>query len=188
MNNIIEKVREELIKRCEEYNQKYDYDFWNEHIKYVVSNSLNLAKEYGGDLEIVELGALLHDIAMPSEYGPKEEHHIYGAEIAEKILKELNYPEEKIEHVKRCVLNHRGSKDMPRTSIEEECIADADVIAHFDCIPMLFHLAFREKQLNVAEGKEFIKNKLEKDYQKLSDRSKELLKDRYENIMKVLFI
>lgn len=79
MSEVTEKIKQELLVRCEKSKQKDGYDFWNEHIKYVVDNAVKLAKEYGADIEIVELGVLLHDIAMPSEYGDREEHHIYGA-------------------------------------------------------------------------------------------------------------
>ncbi len=188
MSEIIENVREELIKRCNIYNEKYNYDFWNDHIKYVVKNAVELAKEYGADIEIVELGALLHDIAMPSEYGPREEHNVYGVEIADELLTKMNYPEDRKERVKECVLRHRGSKDLPRHTIEEQCVADADVIAHFDCIPSLFHLVYGERKMTVAEGEKFLREKLERDYHKLSDKTRELLKDRYENILKVLFV
>ena len=190
MSEITEKIREELIKRCNTFNEKYGYDFWNEHIKYVVKNAVELAKKYGADIEIVELGALLHDIAMPSEIGPREEHNVYGAKIADELLTKLNYPDDRKERVKECVLRHRGSNDLPRNTIEEECVADADVIAHFDCIPALFHLAFgkNDKDLSIAEGTEFVKRKLERDYNKLSSHTREILKDRYENIIKVLFV
>ena len=190
MSEITEKIREELIKRCNTFNEKYGYDFWNEHIKYVVKNAVELAKKYGADIEIVELGALLHDIAMPSEIGPREEHNVYGAKIADELLTKLNYPDDRKERVKECVLRHRGSNDLPRNTIEEECVADADVIAHFDCIPALFHLAFgkNDKDLSIAEGTEFVKKKLERDYNKLSSHTREILKDRYENIIKVLFV
>ena len=77
MRGIVESIKEELLKRCDAYNEKYGYDFWNDHIKYVVKNSVNLARKYHADVEIVELGALLHDIAMPSEIGPREEHNIF---------------------------------------------------------------------------------------------------------------
>ena len=79
---------------------------------------------------------------------------------------------------------------MPRNTVEEQCVADADVIAHFDCIPSLFHLAFGKNEMNlsISDGEEFVKKKLEKDYNKLSSRTREKLKDRYENMMKVLFI
>ena len=164
MSEITEKIKQELLIRCEKSKEKDGYDFWNEHIKYVVENGIELAKKYGADengielakkygadIEIVELGALLHDIAMPSEYGEREQHHIYGAEIAEQLLIELNYPKERIEQVKNCVLNHRGSKDRPRNTIEEQCVADADVIAHFDCIPSLFSLVYKEMNLSISE-------------------------------------
>ena len=189
MSEIVEKIKEELIKRCNTYNQKYNYDFWNDHIKYVVKNAIELAKKYGADIEIVELGALLHDIAMPSEFGPREEHNIYGAKIADELLTKLNYPQDRKESVKECILRHRGSKDLPRNTIEEQCVADADVMAHFDCIPSLFHLAFgkNEMGLSLEEGTEFVKKKLERDYNKLSQRTKEVLKEKYENIVSILF-
>lgn len=188
MNNITEKIKEELLKRCESYRDKNGYDFWEEHIQYVVKNAIYLAEKYGADTEIVELGALLHDISMPSEYGPSEEHNIYGAKIAEELLSKYGYPKEKIEQVKNCVLNHRGSKDRPRNTLEEQCVADADVIAHFDCIPALFHLAYKDKMLSVKEGEDFIKKKLERDYNKLSPRTRKELTDRYKNILEVLFV
>ena len=190
MSEVVDSIKAELLKRCENYKKKYGYDFWNDHIKYVVKNSIELAKKYGADVEIVELGALLHDIAMPSELGPREEHNVYGVQIADELLTQLNYPEDRKERVKECVLRHRGSKNLPRNTIEEECVADADVLAHFDCIPSVFHLAFgkNELDLSIEEGTEFVKKKLERDFNKLSDRTKIELKDRYENIMKVLFV
>ena len=190
MSEVVDSIKAELLKRCENYKEKYGYDFWNDHIKYVVKNSIELAKKYGADVEIVELGALLHDIAMPSELGPREEHNVYGVQIADELLTQLNYPEDRKERVKECILRHRGSKNLPRNTIEEECVADADVLAHFDCIPSVFHLAFGKDEFNLSieEGTEFVKKKLERDFNKLSDRTKIELKDRYENIMKVLFV
>lgn len=188
MSEITEKIKQKLLVVCEKSKEKDGYDYWNEHIKYVVENGIELAKKYDADEEIVELGSLLHDIAMPSGYGPKDEHEIYGAEIAEKLLTELGYPKEKIEHVKNCVLNHRGSRNKPKNTIEEQCVADADVIAHFDCIPALFSFAYKNRNMSISEGKEYVKKKLERDYNKLSLRTKEILKDRYENIVRLLFV
>lgn len=185
---ITEQIKEELLKRTNAQKEKENFDFWEDHIKYVVKNALELADAYNADKEIVELGALLHDIAMPSKIGPREEHHIYGAQIAEELLTKYNYPKDRIERVKQCVLNHRGSKDLPRNTLEEEIIADADVIAHFDCIPTLFSLAYQRLNLNIEEGTKYVKEKLARDYNKLSPRTKEHLKDRYENILKVLFV
>ncbi len=76
---------------------------------------------------------------------------------------------------------------MPRTTIEEECVADADVIAHFDCITSLFSLAYKELSLGVDEGADYVRKKLERDYTKLSERTRAELKERYNEIIKVLF-
>ena len=37
-------------------------------------------------------------------------------------------------------------------------------------------------------SKEFVRKKLERDYRKLSNRTREVLNDRYKNIMQVLFV
>lgn len=36
MNNIVKSIKQELLKRCNIYKEKYGYDFWDDHIKYVV--------------------------------------------------------------------------------------------------------------------------------------------------------
>jgi len=42
--------------------------------------------------------------------------------------------------------------------------------------------------MSIEDGTKFVKNKLERDYKKLSERTREQIKDRYNNIMQVLFV
>lgn len=186
--DIVKSVRQEVIEMNKSHTEEDGLDIYYDHVRYVVKNALELAKKYEADMEIVELGALLHDIAIILDEGPIEEHHIYGAKITEELLTKYNYPKDKIERVKKCILNHRGSKDFQRNTIEEEIIADSDVIAHFDYLPSLFSSAFNILGLSVREGTDFVKKKLERDYSKLSPRTKVLLEERYKNIMSVLFL
>ena len=86
-------------------------------------------------------------------------HHIHGANIAENILKQFNYEEEKINKVKECILNHRGSVNNTKLTIEEKCVADADAISHFDSIPSLLYLAYVNKHMNIEEGRNFVVEK-----------------------------
>lgn len=151
--DIINQIQGELIKRCKLYEAKTGYNYWKDHIKHVVKNAIKLAKQYVADEEIVTLGALLHDIAAPSEYGPIEEHHIYGTKIADELLHKLNYPEDKIEHVKKCIENHRSRRKAERKTIEEQCVADAD----FDAIPSLFSLAYKDREMSIQAGANFAK-------------------------------
>lgn len=186
--NITELIKKELLEITSKSTDKDGYDFFEDHIKYVVNNALYLAKKYKADYEIVELSALLHDISMPANVGPRDKHHIYSAKMAEELLVKYNYPQDKIEKVKQCILKHRGNKNLPRNTIEEKIVADADVISHFDSLPSLFSHAFKELDLDLHEGTKYVKNKLERDYNKLSPKTKALMNDRYNNIIEVLFI
>lgn len=82
-------------------------------------------------------------------------------------------------------MNHRGSVLREKTSIEEICVSDADAISHFYSIPSLFHLAYVEKGYAIDEGKEFVKNKLQRSYNNMSDPSKKLYQDKYEEVMEL---
>ena len=89
-----------------------------------------------------------------------------------------------MDRVLSCVYNHRSSKNA--TNIEDLCVADGDIIAHFDNIPSLLYLAYVKKNMGINEGKDFVRNKLERSYNKLSKRSKEFYKDKYKNVMENL--
>lgn len=184
MDNIVEKVKEEMIQISNEKMKETNYDDWNNHIKLVYENGHKLALERKANIEIVDLATILHDVARIIEVGPIEEHNVYGAEVAEKILKKYNYPTEKIELVKKCIYNHI---DNPKNSVEEEIVADADALAHFDNLSMLYYISLGKRRLNLEEAKKFVKDKLEFDFCKLSSYGKEKYKDRYKNIIKTLF-
>jgi len=184
--NIIDEVKEYVMKRIEEYKINSDdhYDFWNEHIKYVYEESKKLAEKYNADIEIVSLGALLHDIALINKVGNRKEHHINGEKIAKDVLEKLNYDIGKLNRVLKCVYNHRSSSNAE--SIEETCVADADILAHFDNIPMLFNSAFVRNKVNLSEIREWMKNTFEKDYNDLSERTKEIFKEKYNQICEII--
>lgn len=183
---IVNQIEKEVRKNSDEYknNSENHYDFWNEHIKYVYEESISLAKKYNADEEIVKLGALLHDIALIKKVGTKAEHHINGKIIAKEILTKYSYPKEKMERVLKCVYNHRSSKNAK--SIEELCVADADVLAHFDNIPMLFSLVFNERNISLDDARKRMKDYFEKDYNDLSDKTKKDFEEKYKLICKIV--
>ncbi len=187
MEELINSVKEYIINKCNEYKKKSvdHYDFWNEHIKYVYFEAVLLAKKYNADVEIVSLGALLHDIALIEQIGDRQEHHINGKILSNKILENFDCANDIKERVLGCVYNHRSSKNA--TNIEELCVSDADILAHFDNIPMLFNSAFNRYNLTLNEVREWLLEQLEKDYNDLSDRTKENFKEKY-NLIKELVI
>lgn len=188
MLSVVEEIKERLLEYSKKSFEKDGYDFWNNHIKYVFKNAHDLAVKRGADVEVCELAALFHDMAMVADFGPREEHEKYGAQMARSMLTELGYPNNKIDLVEKCVLNHRSSGGKTRDTAEEQIIADADVIAHFDSIPSLFSLAHNKIHLPMEEGRKFVKNKLTRDYNKLSPEGQKDLKERFQTIMNVLFV
>ena len=113
MNELIEKVKEYVINKSNEYKDSSldHYDFWNEHIKYVYNEAINLANKYNADIDTVKLGALLHDIALIEKVGERKDHHLNGKILSDKILDEFNCPESIKSRVLGCVFNHRSSKN-----------------------------------------------------------------------------
>ena len=184
--DIVSLIEKEVKDKIYEYKNTSEdnYDFWNEHIKYVYKESIVLAKIYNADIEIVSLGALLHDIALITKVGDRKDHHINGKIIANEILTKYNYPQDKKEKVLNCIYNHRSSKNT--TTIEEMCVADGDILAHFDNIPMLFNSAFNRNNITLNEVRSWMKECLEKDYNDLSDRTKEIVKEKYKLILKIV--
>lgn len=179
--NIIEEVRNFVEKESLKPSSKYGEEPFAFHFVPTVKYALELAEELGADKEVVEISAWLHDIGSVI-YG-REDHHLTGAKIAEAKLKELNYPTEKIEMVKNCILNHRGSQKNNPLSIEEKIIADADALSNFDNVPGIFKAAFIYENLNQGEAKVAVRKKLENKWNQLNfENSKEIIKPKYEAI------
>ncbi|MGH4137104.1 hypothetical protein [Clostridium sp.] len=105
---------------------------------------------------------------------------------AEEILRKYNYPKVGIEKVKKCILNHRGSVNNIKDSVEEICVADVDAMAHIEQIGSLFYLVYKELNMEIEEGIQYINGKINRDWNKMSGKSKKLFKDKYERVIDVI--
>ena len=183
---IVEQIEIEVRKLSDDYKNKSEnhYDFWKEHIKLVYEEAIELAKQNNADEEIVRLAALLHDIALIKKVGTKADHHINGKIIAEEMLTKFSYPKEKMERVLKCIYNHRSSKNAE--SIEELCVADADILSHFDNIPMLFSLAYNENNVSIDDVRKLLKEYFQKDFNDLSDKTKKEFEEKYKQIYQIV--
>lgn len=185
--SIVEQITALVRQKSDEYqaSDPGQYNFWNGHLKYVYHEATELAKRYGADLEIVQLGALLHDIALLEKVGTKADHHKNGKKLAEQILRGHGCPDDKMQRVLGCILHHRSSKNAE--NIEELCVADADILAHFDNIPMLFDAAYNlHKMVGLENVREFMRGTFEKDFDDLSNRTKAEFESRYRMICDVV--
>jgi len=96
------------------------------HIERVLNNSRLIAKGEKADLEIVELGALLHDIADSKFHGGDE---TVGPKVASEFLRTQSVSEDTIDHVVQIIENisfKGGNTDQKFTSAELDIVQDAD--------------------------------------------------------------
>ena len=190
MSDIVNKMQQEIINRSNTFEEqtkgtKDEYNIYKEHIQYVYKYVVLLFENKNVDGEVLELSALLHDIAMTDRNLDRSKHNEYGSVIAEQLLRENNYPEDKIQLVKKCILNHSSKRAAFRTTKEERILVDADGLSHFDSINNLYSLAHNVMELNDEDAIKFIQDKLTKDYNEISDDLKYLIQEKYDKVMSI---
>ena len=119
----IKKIAEEVLKGCD---AGHDIN----HALRVYDFCRQLAKgEKDINLEVLQLAALLHDIGGLRELKDKTGkvcHARESAKMAQKILKNLKYPQEKIDKVIHCILSHRHRTGVKPETKEAKILFDAD--------------------------------------------------------------
>jgi uncharacterized protein len=118
INNTILFVKQKLK------NAEGGHDWF--HIERVYKNALLIAKDENCDLQIVELGALLHDIADSKFHGGDDS---IGPKVAREFLESQNVTENTINHVINIIENisfKGGNFEKKFNSIELDIVQDAD--------------------------------------------------------------
>ncbi len=123
-------LNDDILKRTECYVRKElegegtGHDWW--HIHRVRNTALSIAKEEKADLFIVELPALLHDIA---DHKFNNGDETIGPKVAQRWLESLNLDETSIIHVKDIIANvsFKGANvKTPMQTLEGKIVQDAD--------------------------------------------------------------
>ncbi len=122
-NEIIEKTAHYVKTELKEAEGGHDWY----HIERVWKNAVYIAKkENKGDILIIELAALLHDIADAKFHNGDES---IGPRLAGQFLRSLELPEETIDHVIKIVENISFRKRHLKStfnSVELQIVQDAD--------------------------------------------------------------
>lgn len=111
------------------------YNYRWEHVQSVVHTAVKLARLTGGDLEIVEAAAWLHDIKK----GAGDKHPNEGAKFARKFLQKTDFPSDKIPAVAQAIKDHMGLwLDEPLSCLESQILWDADKLTKIGTLAV-FH-------------------------------------------------
>ena len=141
MKSILKIAEEEFIKQSElvpDFKSRLRI-----HIKEMLKWADYMVIKYPeANKEVIILGIYFHDI-LDSGFQriDKEDHAILSERYANTILKDNQYPSDKIEKVLHCVRAHRNKDVVPNT-IEAKIIATIDSASHitagiyFDMVKM----------------------------------------------------
>ena len=138
-------MEEKYGKLIEKIKSHFENDFsghdWD-HILRVLNNAKYIQSQEGGDLDVVILGALLHDISDHKMNGGILNH---GGIKAREILSEMQYESELIEKVVDLVdhISFKGAlvADV-QVSLEQQIVQDADRLDAIGAIGIARAFAF----------------------------------------------
>ena len=129
---VIEFVRKQTAENGRPPNYPFRSRF--EHTMRVYRWAIKLQSKLGGDLDIIVLAALLHDIGW-DEVRP---HGEVGAEIAVDYLDSLGVDPEKIAKIGEIIMMHYDKDTEAELSLECRIVMDADLLDEVVAVGILW--------------------------------------------------
>ena len=121
---VIKKLTKEIYILFKDGNSGHDFS----HLKRVMQNAIYIQKREGGDLYIIAISALVHDIhrlvSNQKGYFVRAEDCL---DVVEKILKDCGIEEDKIKEILYIVENHERKREKI-FNLETYIVQDADIL------------------------------------------------------------
>ena len=143
-NNLIKKIRK-IVKRRTRHYGCHD---WN-HVKRVHDLCIFIGRKERGDLEILKIASLLHDIARS---GGRGNHAVKSAGEAERILLGLGLQRAKVSEIVNVIKTHRFKTREKPLSLEAKVLSDADKLDAMGAIGVYRASAFGGETLRSFQG------------------------------------
>jgi len=190
-NEIIKESQKKIKSLAVKNDWLWFYNLHQKEVVYYAEKLLNIYKK--ADRRIVVISCWLHDIAHYCAKDAKEilavkaNHHIDGANISEKFLKNYKISPEEIKKIKNCILCHRNKKPFIPRTIEEKIVTVADTMSHFGSIFYFTYFKFYPKHTLEQMVVDDL-NKLKRDYRdiKILPKAQKLVDREYKMIKKLL--
>jgi uncharacterized protein len=122
--DLLSKTKEFANTRMASLRPSHGWD----HVSRVVLLALKIGKKEKADLFIVEVAALLHDIARGEEDASQGRvcHAARGAEVASEFLRTIGLSESEIKKIAHCISSHRYRGSAVPLTKEAKVLFDAD--------------------------------------------------------------
>ena len=129
---VIDFVKEQTAVNGRPPNYPFRSRF--EHTMRVYRWAIKLQSKLGGDLDIIVLAALLHDVGWDDE----RPHGEVGAEIAVNYLDSLGVDPQKIAKIGEIIMIHEEKDTDADLSLECRIVMDADLLDEVGAISVLW--------------------------------------------------
>jgi uncharacterized protein len=176
---IASRVRAYVHEQCQRENNLLSPAFFDQHILPVAEYGEQLARQLGADREIVGIAAYLHDISAVQDIHTIPDHPRLGAEIAAGLLAQWSCPPSQIVRVRQCISTHSAPLQIGEASLEDVCLSNADAMALITKLPYWFYFAFVVRKLGFLEGKEWLRQKVDENWEALIDPARKLIHANY---------
>ena len=130
------EVIEYVKKMTTENGRPSNYPFRSrfEHTMRVYRWAIKLQSKLGGDLDIIALAALLHDIGWDSE----RPHEEVGAELAVEYLDSIGVDPQIITRVGEIIMVHEDKDTEAELSLECKIVMDADLLDEVGAVSVIW--------------------------------------------------
>jgi len=146
-----------------------------DHPERVLRLAKFICRKEGGDMEVVEAAALLHDIARANE---RRDHALEGAKMAKSYLEKIGFSESKIKNIVHCIAVHRFSRGKKAETKEAKIIQDADRLDALGAISISRSFTYHGRKIPAY-------NPDIKPQKKYTGKSKTIINHFYEKILKI---
>lgn len=182
INNIIDYVKE----ACGKPENVFSPSFFDEHLLIVSEYCESLSTILSADREILSISAYLHDISVILDIKTLATHNFNSSDIAESLLRKYNYPENKIERVKQCIINHVTPVRFGEGNAEDIVLSNADAISQIVNPNYWLYFVYKVRNMNYEDGRRWYLNRIDTNWDLLIEPAKNLIEDKYMHIKKCL--
>ncbi|SRR5581483_1412111 len=120
---MLDKIQKKVQKMLEGRDPAHDFH----HVLRVYKNAELIGRREGADMEVLLTAALLHDlIVYPKGSAKRSKSADDSADMAEKILHNYGYSQDRIDKICYCIRTHSYSKKLMPSTLEGKILQDAD--------------------------------------------------------------
>ena len=119
------EIEPQILKKAEAFLTSGSHD--REHIERVLGYAKALQETYGGDLEVIQLGAVLHDLGRSNKTLRGLASAEESVRLATPILERMSLDQERIKRVCQIIAEHDNPNFSPML-LEGKILKDADFL------------------------------------------------------------